>query len=360
MEFDMASGRVGERDSVFVVAEVSANHLQKFSLAEDTIHAARTAGADAVKLQTYTPDTMTIDCDRDVFQIKHGTAWDGQTLYQLYQQAHTPWEWHAKLKGLAEDLGMVFFSTPFDLSAVDFLENLGVPIYKIASFEITDIPLIRYVAAKQKPVVMSTGIASLEDIETAVAACRQEGNGRIALLKCTSAYPTPVEESHLRVIPELRERFGVMVGISDHSLAETVPATAVALGARIVEKHLILDRGMGGPDARFSLEPDEFRRMVVAVRQVEASLGHRQYTVTEQMEANRVFSRSLFAVEDIKKGEKFNSDNIRSIRPGAGLHPKHYFEVLQSKAGADIPRGTPLSWDLIELPEHGGPNGEDR
>lgn len=345
---DIGSRRVSTNEPVFIVAELSCNHLQKFDVAVETIKAARKAGADALKLQTYTPDTLTINCDNEYFQIKQGTLWDGKTLYQLYQEAYTPWEWQPKLKEIAEDLGLVFFSTPYNKTAVDFLEEINVPAYKVASFEITDLPLIEYIASKKGPVIISTGIATLEDIEEAVDACKRMGNDQIALLKCTSAYPAPLEDMNLKTITDMAERFKVVVGLSDHTLSISVPIASVALGASIIEKHFILDRSLGGPDAPFSLEPEEFKAMVRAVRDAEKALGTVNYELTEKMKKSREFSRSLFVVKDMKAGETFTAENIKSIRPGYGLHPKYLREVLGKKAAKDIQRGTPLGWELIE------------
>ncbi len=333
---------------VFIIAELSANHLQKFDLAVETIKAMKDAGANAVKLQTYTPDTITIDSDNEYFQIKQGTLWDGKTLYQLYQEAYTPWEWQPKLKEIAENLGLICFSSPFDKTAVDFLEGMNVPAYKVASFEITDIPLIEYIASKGKPVIISTGIATLCDIEEAVNACKRMGNDQIALLKCTSAYPTPLEDVYLRTIPNMAETFNTIVGLSDHTLSISIPMASVALGAKIIEKHFILDRKLGGPDAAFSLEPEEFKTMVNAVREVEKSLGEVNYELTEKVKKSREFSRSLFVVKDIKSGEPLTEENVRSIRPGYGLHPKYLKEIIGMRAKEDIKKGIPLAWNLIE------------
>lgn len=338
---------IGESNSVFVVAELSGNHLQKFDLAVKTIKAMKESGADAVKLQTYTPDTITIDCDNKYFKINQGTLWDGKTLYQLYQEAQTPWEWQPKLKKIAEEEGLAFFSSVFDKSSVDFLERLNVPCYKIASFEITDIPLIEYTASKGKPIIISTGIATLSDIEEAVNACKKMGNDQIALLKCTSAYPTPLEEVNLRTFPDLGETFKTVVGLSDHTLGISVPIAAVALGTSIIEKHFILDRKLGGPDAAFSLEPAEFKAMVKAVREVEKAMGSVSYELTQKMKKNREFSRSLFVVKDMKAGEVFTEENVRSIRPGFGLQPKYIQDVLGRRAAHYIQRGTPLSWEMV-------------
>nr|WP_202882292.1 pseudaminic acid synthase [Candidatus Manganitrophus noduliformans] len=340
--------QVGEGAPVFIIAELSANHLQKFDLAVETIRAIREAGADAVKLQTYTPDTLTLDSDNDCFRIKQGTQWDGKTLYQLYREAYTPWEWQPELMRLAGELGLICFSSPFDKTAVDFLEEMKVPAYKIASFEITDIPLIAYVAAKGKPVILSTGIATLSEIEEAVNACRSVGNDRIALLKCVSAYPAPIGESNLKTIPDLQERFKVVAGLSDHTKGISVPTAAVALGAKIIEKHFILDRKLGGPDAAFSLEPAEFKAMAQGVREADAALGSVRYELSEKLQKSREFARSLFVVKEIKAGELFTEENVRSIRPGFGLAPKYLGKVLGKKSKVHIHRGTPLTWALVE------------
>ena len=337
---------VGGENSSLIIAELSGNHLQKFDLAVETLKAIKEAGADAVKLQTYTPDTITIDVDNEYFQIKQGTLWDGKTLYQLYQEAYTPWEWQPKLKEIAGEMGLICFSTPFDKTALDFLEKLDMPAYKVASFEITDIPLIEYIASKGKPVIISTGIARLCDIEEAVNACRRMGNNQIALLKCTSAYPAPVEEINLNTIPNLAETFKTVVGLSDHTLGIAVPIAAIALGAKIIEKHFTFDRKLGGPDSAFSLEPEEFKAMVAGVREAEKALGVVNYELSEKVTKSREFSRSLFVVKDMKAGDIFSEENVKSIRPGYGLHPKYLNDVLGGKAKVDIKKGTPFSWEL--------------
>jgi pseudaminic acid synthase len=337
-----------KNNKIFIVAELSCNHNQSFDLAVKTIEAIKKSGADAVKIQTYTPETMTIDCVNKYFQINKGTLWDGETLYSLYKKAYTPWEWQPKLKKIAEDLGLMFFSSPFDKTAVDFLENMKVPIYKIASFEITDIPLIEYIASKKKPVIISTGIAELKDIEKAIKACKRMGNNKITLLKCTSAYPAPYEEMNLLTIPDMIKRFKLPVGLSDHSMGWEVPVAAVALGAKVIEKHFILDRKLGGPDAPFSMEPEEFSQMVKAIRNIEKALGEVSYKLSNKVKKNKQFARSLFVVKDIKKGEILTEDNVRSIRPGYGLHPEFYYKILGKKAKRDIKRGTPLKWSLID------------
>jgi len=348
MNIKIANKIIGNNHPVFIIAEMSANHIQDFDIAVKIIQGAKKAGTDAIKLQTFTPDTTTIDCDNEYFQIKQGTIWDGQTLYELYKKAYMAWGWQPKLKKIAENEGLVCFSTPGDKTAVNFLEGINVPAYKIASFEITDIPLIEYVASKGKPMIISTGIATLSDIEGAVNACKRIGNSQIALLKCTSAYPTPLEDVNLRTIPNLAETFKTVVGLSDHTLGISVPIASVALGASIIEKHLTLDRSLGGPDAAFSLEPEEFKAMVKAVRGVEKALGEVSYDLTEKMEKSREFSHSLFIVKDMEAGEVFTEENIRSIKPGYGLHPKYLKEILGKLATQDTKKGTPVKWGLIK------------
>ncbi|HHQ4614385.1 TPA: pseudaminic acid synthase [Aeromonas veronii] len=331
----------------FIIAELSANHGHSLETALATVRAAKACGADAIKIQTYTADTITLDCDNEHFQINQDTIWDGTTLYKLYQEAYTPWEWHAAIQAEAHNAGLIFFSTPFDPSAVDFLETLDVPIYKIASFEITDIPLIEYTASKGKPMIISTGIATLADIDAAVQACHRMGNHDITLLKCTSSYPAPVEEANLLTIPNLAQTFGVKAGLSDHTLGHVVAIAAVALGATVIEKHFIIDRALGGPDASFSLTPNEFKLMVEGVRQAEAALGSVSYTMTKKTIASRKFARSLFVCCDIKAGEILTTKNVRSVRPNDGLPPIELPNVLGRKAKKHIPLGTPLSWDLL-------------
>jgi pseudaminic acid synthase len=339
--------KIGKGEPVYIIAELSANHNGSLERALEIIRAAADSGADAVKLQTYTADTLTLKCDNDCFRIGKGTVWEGKTLYELYADAYTPWEWHRVLKKEAETLGMDCFSSPFDFSSVDFLEKLDVPAYKIASFELVDIPLIKYAASKGKPVIMSTGMATDDEIKDAVEAVHSTGNRDLALLKCTSAYPALPEDMNLKTIPDIGERFGVTVGLSDHTLTNDVSIASVALGGSIIEKHITLSRADGGHDAGFSLEPAEFADMVKSVRIVEKALGKVCYSGTEKEKALRQFRRSIFAVEDIKKGELFTNDNIRSIRPGNGLPPKHYEEIIAKFAKCDIKRGTPLSWDMI-------------
>jgi len=334
----------------YIVAEMSANHGQKFDRAVALVRAARAAGADAIKLQTYTPDTLTIPCDNECFLIRGGTPWDGRTLYDLYGEAYTPWDWHPKLKAVADEEGLDFFSTPFDATAVDFLESLQVPAHKVASFELVDLPLLRKIASTGKPVIMSTGMATREEIEEAVRTLRDAGTRQLALLKCTSAYPAPPEDINLRTIPHLAETFGVPAGLSDHSLGIAVPVAAVALGACIIEKHLALSRSAPGPDVAFSLEPPEFKAMVEAVRTAERALGRVIYEPSEAERASRAFRRSLFVVQAMKKGEVFTEQNVRSIRPGHGLHTRHWHQVVGCRAASDIKRGTPLDWKLVERP----------
>ena len=343
----IGSRYVGEGERTFIVAEVSANHLQDYNRAEAIIHAAAEAGADAVKLQTYTPDTITLDCDNEYFQITQGTIWDGTTLHKLYETAYTPWEWQPKLKKYAESLGMECFSSPFDATAVDFMHEMDMPAYKIASFEINDIPLIRKIAKLGKPIIFATGIAYLEDIERALRACKEEGNEQVVLLKCTSTYPSPYEDMNLKVIPNMAEVFDCVAGLSDHSMGSAVAVASVALGAKMVEKHLTLSRADGGPDAAFSMEPDEFKRMADEIRIVEKALGKVTYNLTERQMRSREDGRSLFVVKDIRAGETFTEENIRSIRPAFGMHPMYYDEVLGHKAKSDIAKGTPMDWKYI-------------
>jgi pseudaminic acid synthase len=344
--FTINGQSIGMGSAIYIIAEMSANHNQDYDQAVRIIEAAKASGADAVKLQTYTPDTMTLDSRREYFQIK-GTIWRDRNLYDLYGEAHTPWDWQPKLKEVANDLGLDLFSSPFDLTAVDFLEDMNVPAYKVASFEIVDLPLLRHIARTGKPVIMSTGMATLAEIDEAVRTLREAGCEQLALLKCTSAYPTPPEESNLRTIPHLAEAFGVPVGLSDHTLGIAVPVAAVAMGACIIEKHFTLSRAEPGPDSTFSLEPDEFKAMVDAVRVAEKALGQVSYEVTEKEQASRVFRRSLFVVQDMKAGGVFTEDNVRSIRPGHGLHTRHLDDILGRRAACDIERGTPLTWNVV-------------
>lgn len=350
MEKKISIGKrwVGENEPVFIIAEMSANHNMDFERAKKIIKGVKDAGADAVKLQTYTADTITIDCDNDYFQITQGTLWDGTTLYKLYQKAYTPWEWQADLKAYAESLGLVCFSSPFDFSAVDFLESIDVPAYKIASFEITDIPLIRKIARLQKPILISTGIAYLKDIELALQVCKEEGNNKIILLKCTSTYPSPYQDMNIETVTALKNTFDCIVGLSDHSMGYTVPITAVAKGAKVIEKHVTLHRSDGGADAGFSMEMDEFKQMCEQIRIAEEALGTVSFDLTDAQKKEREHSRSLFVVCDIKKGERFSTENVRSIRPGFGMHTKYWDEVIGKKARCDIKKGTPMEWKYME------------
>ncbi|WP_456457492.1 pseudaminic acid synthase [Nitratifractor sp.] len=336
------------KPGTYIIAELSANHGGRIEVAKESIAAAKEAGADAVKLQTYTADTLTLDCRKEDFVIRGGTLWDGKTLYELYKEAYTPWEWHEELFAYAGEIGIDIFSSPFDKSAVDFLERFDPPAYKIASFEITDYGLIRHAASKGRPMIISTGIATLQEIQDAVDICREEGNNDIVLLKCTSAYPAPLEEANIRTIPNLAETFGVVAGFSDHTLGITAPVAAVALGARVIEKHFILDRELGGPDADFSLDREEFAQMVQAVRDTEKLLGKVDYSMTAKRRESRRFSRSLYIAESVRKGELFTEKNIRSVRPGFGLHPKHLSRILGKRAARDLEKGTALSWEMVE------------
>ncbi len=348
-KIQIGNKEISNNSSTFIIAELSGNHGHEIETAKKTILAMKESGADAVKLQTYTPDTITLDSNNKCFQINHGTIWDGQNMYQLYKKAYTPWEWHTELKDYAENLGLIFFSAPFDFTAVDFLESLDVPIYKIASPEISDIPLIEYTASKGKPMIISTGIAKLHEIEDAVNACRRVGNENIILLKCTSSYPTPLEDVNLKTIPHMKELFNVTVGLSDHTLGTSVPISAVTLGAKVVEKHFILSKNIDSPDKAFSLLPEEFKLMVDSIRNVEKALGKVTYELTESMKVGRIGRRTLFAVKDIKKGEIITSDNVMSKRPGAGISPKYLNDIIGKKAKESISRATPIKWDLIEL-----------
>jgi pseudaminic acid synthase len=348
MEIMQIGGRlIGPGQPTYVIAEMSANHRQSFDQAVEIVHAAEDAGADAVKLQTYTPDTITIASDRAEFRVGGGTIWDGRNLHDLYGEACTPWEWQPRLKKIANDLGMDLFSSAFDVTAVDFLEKMEVPAHKLASFELVDIPLIQKMARTGKPLIMSTGMATVEEIEEAMQAAWQAGAEQIALLKCTSAYPAPAEEMNLRTIPELSRRFDVPVGLSDHTMGFAVAVAAVALGACIVEKHLTLSRSVPGPDSAFSLEPAEFKAMVDAVRIAEKALGEIHFGLSEKEKISQAHRRSLYVVREMKCGEVFTAENVRSIRPACGLHTRHLAEVLGRHAARDIARGTPLSWDMV-------------
>lgn len=341
----LAGHYIGANDPVYIIAEMSANHLQDYNRAIEIIHAAKEAGVDAIKLQTYTADTITIDSDKSYFQITGGTIWDGTTLHKLYEEAFTPWDWQPKLCEEAKKLGLDCFSSPFDSTAVDFMEQMNMPAYKIASYEITDIPLIRQCASKKKPMIIATGVARESDIRLAIEACLAEGNKDIILLKCTSAYPTPYEDVNLNMIPTLAQEYGCVMGLSDHTMGSAVAVASVALGARMIEKHLTLKRSDGGPDGAFSMEPQEFAELVKNVRMVEKALGSKEYKLTPVQETEREGARSLFIVKDIKQGEVLTSENIRSIRPGNGLPPIEYDNIVGKYASHDLYRGEPLKYE---------------
>jgi len=325
-----------EKDGIYIIAELSANHNGSFQNALDTIKAAKEIGANAIKLQTYTADTLTLDCKKNDFMIDGGTLWDGKNLYELYQEAYTPWKWHKKLFDYAREIGIDIFSSPFDKIAVDFLEQFNPPAYKIASFEITDYELIRYTASKGKPMIISTGIATIDEIQDAVDICRSEGNDDIVFLKCTSAYPAPLEEANLTMIPNLAQTFGVLSGFSDHTLGSTAPITAMTLGAKVIEKNFIHEKSIDRADADFSIDRQEFGDMIKAIRDVEKLLGRVDYSMTEKKKKSRQFSRSLYVAKDIKKGEVFTEENVRSVRPGYGMHPKHLSDILGKVADKDF------------------------
>lgn len=339
---------INKNSPTFIIAELSANHNGSIETAIETIRAAKRAGADCIKLQTYTADTITIDSRKDDFLIK-GTIWDGKNLHDLYQEAYTPWEWHKQLFDVAEEEGLICFSSPFDKSAVDFLEDLNAPAYKIASFEITDIPLIEYVASKGKPVIISTGIATEEDIQLALDACYRMGNYDVALLKCTSSYPAPIEEANMKMIQDFSERFGVISGLSDHTMGSIVPVVATCCGGKIIEKHFILDRSIGGPDASFSMNEQEFTEMVKAVRDAEKAIGVVDYQLTEKQQKGKDFSRSLYVVKDVKVGDVLTEENVRSIRPGYGLHPKHLKDILGKTFSQNVGKGERMTLNYVKL-----------
>jgi len=348
-EITIAGKTISKDAPVFIIAEMSANHQMDFEKAVAIMQAAKDAGADAIKVQTYTPDTITLDSDDNCFQITQGTIWDGTTLHKLYQTAYTPWEWQRKLKEIAGEMGLLFFSSPFDLSSVDFLEEIGIPVYKIASFEILDIPLLKKIAKLGKPMIISTGIAHLSDIELALATCREAGNEQVILLKCTSAYPAPVEDSNLLTIPNMAETLDCLVGLSDHTMGCAAATAGVALGAKVVEKHLTLRRADGGADAAFSMEPEEFKVMCENIRAVEKALGRVTYDLTSKQLKSREHGRSLFIAKDMKAGEVFTPENLRSVRPSAGLHTKYYEKLLGKKINREAKLGTPMSWELVDF-----------
>jgi pseudaminic acid synthase len=335
------------KKKTFIIAELSANHGGKLEIALETVRAAKRAGADAIKLQTYTADTLTLDSKKEYFKINQGTHWDGKYLYDLYKEAFLPWEWHKPIFALAKKEGLVCFSSPFDFTAVDFLEKLNCPIYKIASFEITDIPLIEYVASKGKPIIISTGIAEVKDIELAIETCKKAGNNDITILKCTSAYPANPKDANLSTIDDIKQRFKVKSGLSDHTLGIEAPMIAVAMGATVIEKHFILDKSIGGADAHFSLDEHEFKKMVDTVRLTEKMMGKVDYKMTTSKKKNREFSRSLFIVKDVKKGEVITNKNVKSIRPGFGLHPKYLKNIIGKKANRNLVKGDPFLKEMV-------------
>lgn len=345
--FKIGKFNLDKNAPAFIIAELSANHNGSLETALETVRAAKRAGADAIKLQTYTADTITLKSTKEDFKI-HGTIWDGKYLHDLYQEAYTPWEWHKVIFDEAKRVGLICFSSPFDISAVDFLETLDVPAYKIASFEITDIPLIHYTASKGKPIIISTGIAEYEDIELAVETCRKAGNDQIALLKCTSSYPAPIEEANMRMVQKLADDFNVITGLSDHTMGSIVPIVSVCFGAKIIEKHFILDRSIGGPDASFSMNELEFKEMVDAVRKAESAIGIESYVLTDKQKSGKVFSRSLYIAKDIKKGDLVDETSIKSVRPGLSLHPKHYHELIGKKALKDFTLGDRIKKEDFE------------
>lgn len=345
---NIAGRAIGPGQPAYIIAEMSGNHNGELDRAMELVRAAKEAGADAVKLQTYTAETITIDHDGPEFTLKGG-LWDGRTLYELYEEARMPWEWQPELKAEADKLGIDLFSSPFDETAVDFLEKMDAPAYKVASFEIVDIPLLKKIASTGKSVIMSTGMATLAEIDEAVRTLRENGCPGLALLKCTSAYPAPYEEANLRTIAHMAQAFGVPAGLSDHTLGVEVPIAAAALGACIIEKHFTLARADGGPDSAFSLEPQEFKAMVRAVRNVERALGKVTYELTEKQKAGKALRRSLYVVEDVKQGERLSEKNVRSIRPAKGMHTRYLDTVLSGRASRDIKRGTPLAWEHITL-----------
>ena len=340
---------VSETSPAFVIAEMSGNHLMSFDGAVEIMRAAKEAGADAVKLQTYTADTITLDCDDPCFQITQGTIWDGTTLHKLYETAYTPWEWQPKLKKIADEMGLLLFSSPFDLTSVDFLEQMDVPAYKVASFEANDIPLIKKIAQTGKPIIISIGVATLADIELAVQTCRMAGNEDVLLLKCSSSYPTPYEDINLRTMPHMGQAFDCLVGLSDHTMGTAAATAATALGAKVIEKHLTICRAAGGPDAAFSMEPQEFKEMVDNIRMVEKALGKVTYELTERAAHSHDHARSLFVARDMRAGEVFTPENLRSVRPSCGLHTKYYEELLGKKISRDAKLGTPMAWDLVDF-----------
>lgn len=347
-EIEIAGRKIGEGHPVFIIAEMSANHNMDYGRAVEIIHRAKEAGADAIKIQTYTADTITLDSDKPWFQITQGTLWDGTTLHKLYETAYTPWEWQPKLKEEAEKAGLAFFSSPFDFSAVDFLEEMDVPCYKVASFELNDIPLLQKIAKLGKPVILATGVAYEKDVRLAVETCQKAGNEQVVLLKCTSAYPAPYHAVNLKMIPAMAKAYDCITGLSDHTPGESVAAAAVAVGARVIEKHMTLRRADGGADSAFSMEPEEFRKMCESIRVVEQALGRETYELSEQQKREREHARSLFVAENIRAGERFTEKNMRSVRPAFGLHTKYFEEILGRFANRDLEKGTPMHFAYVE------------
>jgi pseudaminic acid synthase len=345
--FNIKDKCIGDGNPCYVIAEMSANHGGGFESAIEIIHAAKESGADCIKIQTYTADTLTINSDKEIFQIKNGT-WEGENLYNLYERAYTPWEWQESLKNEAEKIGLDFLSTPFDASAVDFLNKLGVDFYKIASFELIDIPLIKYIASQGKPIIMSTGMGTLGEIEEAVNTVKAMGNENLCLLRCSSAYPAVPEDMNLKTIPHMKESFGCPVGLSDHSLGSISAIAAIATGANVIEKHFCLSRDIPTPDSSFSMEPAEFKQMVDDIRTTERAMGKIDYSISDRENESKIFRKSIFVVSDIKQGENFTAENIRVIRPANGIHPRHYFEILGHRATKDVERGTPLQWNMVD------------
>lgn len=346
-EIDINGREIGDKHPCYIIAEMSANHAGSYERAVEILRAAKESGADCIKVQTYTPDTMTINCKNEHFAIKEGT-WKGENLYNLYEKAYTPWEWQAKLKEEAEKIGLDFLSTPFDKTAVDFLEGMNVSFYKIASFELVDIPLIKYIASKNKPIIMSTGMGTLDEIEEAVNAVKSQGNKNLVLLKCSSSYPAISDDMNLRTMKNLKDIFKLPVGLSDHSLGSIASIVAVSMGAKVIEKHFCLSRTIENPDASFSMEPEEFKKMVDDIRIAEKAIGKVSYALSDKEVQSKVFRRSIFVVEDIEAGEQFTDKNIRIIRPGDGLKPKYYNELIGKRAICNMKRGTPLSWDKVK------------
>jgi len=331
-----------------IIAEMSANHDCDIEIAKETIRAAKRAGADAIKMQTYTPDTMTLNCQNDDFKVQGGTLWDGRYLHELYQKASLPWEWHKELFDLAKSEGLICFSTPFDISAVDFLEELDCPIYKIASFEIADIPLIEYIAKKQKPIIMSTGIANYEDIKLAIETCRNVGNNDITILKCTSSYPAPINEANLKMMKRFSDDFEVKVGLSDHTMGNLLPILSIAMGATVIEKHFKLNDNVGGADASFSINEKDFKNLVDQVRLAESAMGIETYELTDKQISGKRYGRSIYISNDVKKGEILTEDNIKCVRPGLSLHPKHYNNILGKKVNNDFDKGSRIKLEDIQ------------